>query len=408
MNIGLLGLSFNVGNKGCEALSYAFLEVLNKIAIRNNETYTAYIIIPIPIKECIKKGLDFSKTLKKYYPKKDYSNIKIRAITYKYIKNKYIFINRLSKCDVIFDFTAGDSFTDLYGKERFYKRTQLKEYVIKKGIPLVLGSQTIGPFSDTKVRKYATKIIKEAYEVFVRDEESFIYTKEISDREPLLTTDIAFELPYTKPLAEITTKYKIGINVSGLLWSGGYTRNNQFNLKSDYKEYCIKLISKLLENENNEIHIISHATATSDKYPDNDWTAAKEIKKMYPQIILVDKFETAMDAKSYIASMDMFIGARMHATIAALSSKVPVIAFSYSRKFEGLFNSLKYKYVIKAKELTTDEALTQTIYWIKNNDIIKKDISITAKIIKEKNKLIEDLIENTLHKIKNGGDKDVR
>ena len=29
----------------------------------------------------------------------------------------------------------------------------------------------------------------------------------------------------------------IGINVSGLLWNGGYTRNNQFGLKFNYKAY---------------------------------------------------------------------------------------------------------------------------------------------------------------------------
>ena len=37
----------------------------------------------------------------------------------------------------------------------------------------------------------------------------------------------------------INEKFKIGINISGLLWSGGYTMNNQFDLSVDYKNSSI-------------------------------------------------------------------------------------------------------------------------------------------------------------------------
>lgn len=402
MKIGLLGLSFNVGNKGCEALSYSFLEVLNKIAKKKNDVYEIYLIMTFPVKKSIKHFFNMKKVMLDYYPKKEYSNLRVRHILYKYISQKYIFINSIKKCDIVFDFTAGDSFTDIYGEKRFYDRTRLKEYVINKKIPLVLGSQTIGPFDGDEVRRYASKIIKSAFEVFVRDKMSYEYTKKISGRVPILTSDVAFELPYKKEVIN-NDKFKIGINISGLLWSGGYTKDNQFNLKVNYRKYCIKLIKTLLDDGKNEVYIISHATSRDMNFPDNDLIAAYDIKKIFPNVIITDVFKTAMDAKSFIASMDFFIGARMHATIAALSSGVPVVAFSYSRKFEGLFNSLKYKYVLNAKQLSTEEALKQSLEWIEAVGNIKKNTEESLKIIVDKNKYLEDKLEDVIYKIKSGG-----
>ena len=50
-------------------------------------------------------------------------------------------------------------------------------------------------------------------------------------------------------------------------------------------------------------------------------------------------------AKTYIANLDLLIGSRMHATVAALSSNTAVLPFGYSRKFSGLFGSLGYPVV---------------------------------------------------------------
>ena len=51
----------------------------------------------------------------------------------------------------------------------------------------------------------------------------------------------------------------------------------------------------------------------------------------------------------------------MHATIAAFSSGVPVIPVAYSRKFQGLFGSLGYDWVVDAKAASMDEAIAMII-----------------------------------------------
>ena len=91
-----------------------------------------------------------------------------------------------------------------------------------------------------------------------------------------------------------------------------------------------------------------------------------KLKKKYgDKIEIAPPFNTPIEAKSYIANMDVFIGSRMHATIGSISSGVATIPFSYSRKFEGLFGNLEYPYVISARKFSLEEALEKSKSWIK-------------------------------------------
>ena len=64
--------------------------------------------------------------------------------------------------------------------------------------------------------------------------------------------------------------------------------------------------------------------------------------------------------------MDLFSGARMHSTIGAVSSGVPVIPVAYSRKFNGLYGSLQYQWLIDAKSDMTVEDAIKTFFDYKN------------------------------------------
>ena len=50
----------------------------------------------------------------------------------------------------------------------------------------------------------------------------------------------------------------------------------------------------------------------------------------------------------------------MHATIASFSSETVTIPVAYSKKFEGLFGNLGYKYIVDLRKLSTDEAVVKT------------------------------------------------
>ena len=394
MEIGILGLTFHSGNKGCEALSYSFLNILEELMEEKDKTITVNILVPFPIKNFIKSRFQISEIKETYFPKEKYKHITFNCIFYVYKLHHFVFFSSPFKCSKVFDFTAGDSFTDIYGEERFWARTNLKKCLIDSNIPLILGSQTIGPFNSEPVLKAAISVINNSREVYVRDRLSYDYVKKISGRNAKLTSDIAFALPYNDIKLTYSDKPRLGFNVSGLLWSGGYTQNNQFDLTVDYREYCRKLVKNLLPFY--EIHLIPHAFTDNQDSKDNDFIPAKELHREFPETILCDALSTPIEIKSYISQMNLFLGARMHATIAAFSTGVPVIPFSYSRKFEGLFESLHYNYVIHGKESSTFDAINTTLSYIERKDDLKKDMMLGLRLVENSNEFIKSEIKRNI------------
>lgn len=379
MIIGLYGLDFESNNLGCQALSYGFLEILKKI-IDNGKEIEIICFDPLSLE----KLKHFS----------NYRNIKVKqyeSVSIKTFNGLKRLIDIYKQCNVIFDFTAGDSFSDIYGKKRFFIRTLRKKLVLFSGTPLVLGSQTYGPFNNLFVRLLAVDIMKECYEIFTRDSLSEAYIRELTDRHPIKTVDVAFALPYSNTSFK-NTKFKIGFNPSGLLWNGGYTQNNQFGLQFDYKAFCIKLIHNLIQNTNVSIYLISHVRNNDLSSLDNDIIPCAELKRMYPQLIESPYFDNPIEAKSYISGLDLFIGSRMHATIASLGTGVVTIPVAYSRKFKGLFNDLEYPYLVDAQKQSLNDAL-DAIQSIINN--FSDAVFITKQSQKKIGKGVDLLFEKT-------------
>ncbi|MBN2829716.1 MAG: polysaccharide pyruvyl transferase family protein, partial [Candidatus Cloacimonetes bacterium] len=191
-------------------------------------------------------------------------------------------------------------------------------------------------------------------------------------------------------------KIKLGFNPSGLLWSGGYTRNNQFGLTVDYQAYCKKIIEYLLKQGQYEIHLISHVFSLNLNNPDNDLIACKDLKKLYPELIEAPLFDLPMDVKSYISTMDIFIGARMHATIAAFSTGVATIPFSYSRKFEGLYHSLDYPFLLNAYEEDQECLFNKTMQWIVDYKNLQKAAISAEPRIRDLSSVFEEHCEKLI------------
>ncbi|MDL2302572.1 polysaccharide pyruvyl transferase family protein, partial [Lachnospiraceae bacterium OttesenSCG-928-D06] len=253
--------------------------------------------------------------------------------------------------------------------------------------PFMLGPQTYGPYKNKILRHWAKTVIKRSDFTYTRDGMSGDYVYNLWNYQMKQVTDVAFALPYDKSseeeFSETPSKIRIGINISGLLWQGGYTKNNQFGLKTDYKCYCRKIIEYLYHNDKYQIFLIPHVGYAGKKTEENDYIPCFELIKEYPNITLIDRTETASDIKSEIAKMHIFIGARMHATIGAFSSGVATIPFSYSRKFEGLYHSLNYPYVIEAIEYGTEENVKKTKEYIDNYKELKKNVEKSMEKVRE-------------------------
>lgn len=169
------------------------------------------------------------------------------------------------------------------------------------------------------LKKWAIHLVKKADLAFSRDTQSAQEMHELGVGNLVVATDLAFALPYYKEKYDLnSSKRKVGINVSSLLWDGGHN----IKLKVNYREYCRQIIKKYSEDDKTEIHIIPHVI-DEDNYDslENDSRVCKLLKKEFPCAVLAPDFKNPIEAKSYISNMDVFIGARMHSTIGAISCR---------------------------------------------------------------------------------------
>lgn len=182
--------------------------------------------------------------------------------------------------------------------------------------------------------------------VVTRDSRSAAFARKIGFSGKILeATDVAMCLPYQSSAEPSSEHIRVGLNISGLLMSGGYTRSNQFDLLVDYPELVRSIIRFFLTQSEVELHLVGHVQSEGFALED-DQRAAELLSSEFPTVLVAPVFASPVDAKSYISGLDFFVGSRMHATIAAFSSGVPVVPLAYSRKFAGVFGDLGYNHVV--------------------------------------------------------------
>ncbi|NJS37728.1 MAG: polysaccharide pyruvyl transferase family protein [Rhodobacteraceae bacterium] len=241
------------------------------------------------------------------------------------------------------DIGAGDSFADIYGSGRLVRMFVMKFLTHLARTPLVMAPQTIGPFTKGWSKVLAKLTMRLSAVVATRDALSTRAAREMGVTRPVIeASDLALVLPYTPPGPRPDGPPRVGINVSGLLMGGGYTGKNELGIALDYPGLARDLI-RHFQGIECEVHLVAHVIVRAGRMTgEDDYRACAALAAEFPGTVLAPAFGSPSEAKSYIAGMDFFMGARMHACIAAFSSGVPVVPMAYSRKFEGLFGSLGY------------------------------------------------------------------
>lgn len=362
INLGLLWHSDRSGNLGVGALTAGNIALVRRAAVRAGVSVDFRIFQPRdPAQPYINEGI-----------------VGRHFITGRYMVSPGGFWKDIGKLDLMLDIGAGDSFADIYPDKRFAYIIGTKALCLAKGVPLLLSPQTIGPFTRQPHRMAASLVMTRAQAVFARDPLSYAAIAVLAPgAKRHQAIDVAFALPYT-PAPRGEGK-RFGINVSGLLHSGGYAGSNQFGLTIDYKLFTARLIEALLARGDVSVELFAHVTTSHAR--DDDGAACDALKARYPAVVRVPDFESPSAAKSWISGLDFVVAARMHASIAAWSSGVPVLPVSYSRKFEGLYKALDYPWLVPAKGLSTDEAVAKSLDAFDRRAEVKADIARGAAAV---------------------------
>lgn len=284
----------------------------------------------------------------------------------------------LDRSDVVWDVSGGDSFSDLYGRQRFETVTLPKELAVDRGRPLVLLPQTYGPFADRALRDRARTVLARADSAWARDTDSFealqaLLGPDFDASKHRLGVDLAFGLEAVAPEERVVEGFRqatgrcvgqplVGFNVSGLLLDDPVARE-RYGLQADYR-VVVERVAQALLSDGAFLVLVPHVQgAPGANGPDSDDSATTRLfhslGAAHPGRVWVAPVDLdASGRKWLIGHMDWFFGARMHATIAGLSSGVPTTALAYSGKFRGVFDTCgQADHVIDARSVSTAAAV---------------------------------------------------
>lgn len=270
------------------------------------------------------------------------------------IMNSTPWIQTVAEAEVVGDVRGGDSFSDIYGMGRFLLGFLMAWSVILVRGDMVQFPQTYGPFKSPFARWLARFLLRRSSVVIARDERSRRVASELLGEgyDVQLSPDVAFSLAVTQP-ASIALEPApiapsagrvIGLNVNGLMYHGGYTRDNMFGLKLDYATFLTELVASLLDEHEGELWLVPHTFAAAGNV-ESDQEASRLLRDSLPpslqaRVRIVAAEYDQHEIKGIIGGCDFFIGSRMHACIAALSQGIPCVGVAYSMKFDGVFESV--------------------------------------------------------------------
>ena len=285
-------------------------------------------------------------------------------------------------------------------------------YAILLGKPVILYGESLGYFENPVLNSIAKSVFNRTKLILIREELSkrYLDNNNITMPKICVTADPAFllnavqeshvfKILYKEGINEVQTPV-IGINPSGLI--SRFSGKGHQKAEEEFASIIAKVIDNLAENLKATIIMIPHVyTPTNDDRIAIN-TIFREVENKSKVKIIKNEY-TPQELKGIIGQCDLFIGARMHATIASTSMLVPTVGIAYSHKMYGIIGEMlgQEKYILDIKELDY-ESLISTINdaW-GNREKIKKELEVKIPVVKERamlnGKLVKELLDSLNH-----------
>lgn len=372
LNIALLWHALNHANLGIDALTRSNIEIIRVAAARAG------------------RKARFTTLGSRPYPGEIPAEVVVgpRANLKMLLTGQSPVQKALRWAELVIDIGEGDSWADIYGGRRFMLQSATKISALAFSKPLVLSPQTIGPFDAGWRRLVSNVVMNHARAVFARDGLSAAYLRDQHIRsETDEFIDVAFRLPFKAQPKAADGPVQVGVNVSGLLYRGGYTGKNEFGLTIDYPAFTHRLIESFTAMEGVKVHLLPHVLGDN---PESDLGIVADLVKRHPHLVVPETFISASAAKSYMSGLHFVVGARMHACIGAFSAGTPVVPIAYSRKFNGLFDTLGYRDYVDGKASSTNAAYDAVMEAFANRSRLDAGIAAGMSVASKRLDAYED------------------
>ena len=405
MKLALFGTSIKTGNLGLEALTHGALHLIHQVEPTAEVLLFDYVwqsdqvtwFGPDGAREYTRHGCNGSR---RFWRSASLMRMRLGARV-PFLRSSPV--EELSRCDLVLDVSGGDSFSDLYGTRRLNMVVGMKALALELGLPLVLLPQTYGPFLQAGSQQKASRVTRRASMAWARDADSHKILVELlgndysQDRHPI-GVDMAFALSPrpTARLSDLLASRRsadgplVGVNVSGLLVNSGSEGRRSLGIELDYGLLVQRVVSALVEAGAGHVFLVPHVlTPGSAPDPESDPQACQDLfEKLAPAVqsrtTVVSETFSAAEIKAFISELDWFIGTRMHATIAALSTGVPTTALAYSAKFRGVFDLCgSQEQVIDLRTESLEDCLNRALSGYDQRQIQKTILAEQLPALKE-------------------------
>lgn len=358
-----------------------------------------------------------------FYPEVEYElyskynfNLKMLNRSESMLKSTLQLLREYRKVDLIVD-TSGGTFNEDIGTTIVGCIKILMGALLGK--KFILFPQSFGSFN-TKFTKFLAKFaLNRAKLIMVRNPISKTYLQEIGVRGPSihLVPDIVFALQpiSSEEVQKIMVKENfnknnrplVGINISQLI---NYKSKNT-ETKQGYIELMAQIADYIATKMNATVLLIPHeiypqkikiVIRDTKEIGGDDRVAINEtfakVKNKSKIIPIISEYKVD-ELKGLIGECDLFIGARMHSTVAAISMYVPTIAISYSHKYETSLGMVGLEnYICDYRTITYDELITKiNEVWANRGKIREKlirDVTVLNESRWISGELVKELLES--------------
>jgi colanic acid/amylovoran biosynthesis protein len=229
-----------------------------------------------------------------------------------------------------------------------FDRFQQLDAAARTGKPLVLFTQSLGPFQKASSKRWLKRLEPGIDLVLLRDERSYRHLRDVDfPAEKLVVTgDAAFALANMETLQRARSRTippnpKVAVSVRG--WK--HFREGSTGEKSkQYRLAIAAAVTQLVKSRNAQVTFLSTCQGIPEYWTDDSKEAFEILALLDPEIrqrVQVDaSFIRAERMIGELAGFDLVIATRMHMAILALCAGTPVFPIAYEFKTEELFRSL--------------------------------------------------------------------
>lgn len=388
----------NFGNRGCEALIRANVKTISAVMpgtqfyvpsgnIANDQKQWpehAQFNVEFIRSEPMPERIRWWSRLRRILPL--VSNIRPKFQLTAYTQDK------IAECDAVL-MTGGDIISLDYGLESLFYWQQICEAAMAMNKKTVLWAGSVGPFTKLPaIEKIMRDFLRRFDLITVRETASFHYLESLGIDHVKLVTDPAFVLDVDQvPLPALFEAGNdvLGFNVSPLItkFRGSEEKKNEL------EQEVIDFLDEVIRVNQTHVLLVPHVDPLDGRSENSDSAYMEKILAKLrarghgPECLdILPRGYNAIQLKGVIAHCSYFMGARTHATVAAISQKVPTTSIAYSIKAKGINQDLfgHLDYVLETPEVNKS-TLSEHFSILKNNrDSIIEFLTDKLKTWKEK------------------------